>query len=240
MGRLASSRLEMRLHRTYADITLGEQALGLARKKSSTTAYQAFTPHNMHRSHLYWNTAYPTGIVGIPRAFFLDLDECGIWLEKCNRKFGKAFAGVHVREPGPYGHAEKWTLIMAIDCSGRRWIRFGKFPGTTVEIFLEFINHILGTFPVGGPQRTFLYDNLRAHLHPSVFNAITFAGHQVVARPPYRPEWGPIEFVFNQLGRELERRIHSIADEGDFYREVLSILTNLNGFDATFVHCGYQ
>ena len=44
-----------------ADITLGEQALGLARKKSSTTAYQAFTPHNMHRSHLYWNTAYPTG-----------------------------------------------------------------------------------------------------------------------------------------------------------------------------------
>ena len=36
-----------------ADITLGEQALGLTRKKSSTTAYQAFTPHNMHRSHLY-------------------------------------------------------------------------------------------------------------------------------------------------------------------------------------------
>ena len=184
--------------------------------------------------------SFSSGIVGIPRAFFLDLDECGIWLEKCNRKFGKAFAGVHVREPGPYGHAEKWTLIMAIDCSGRRWIRFGKFPGTTVEIFLEFINQILGTFPVGGPQRTFLYDNLRAHLHPSVFNAITFAGHQVVARPPYRPEWGPIEFVFNQLGRELERRIHSIADEGDFYREVLSILTILNGFDATFVRCGYQ
>ena len=45
---------------SWADITLGEQALGFTRKKSST-AYQAFTPQNMHRSQLYWNTAHPTG-----------------------------------------------------------------------------------------------------------------------------------------------------------------------------------
>ena len=56
----------------------------------------------------------------------IDADECGIWLEKANRSMGKAFSGVRVREPGPYGHAEKWTLIMAVACSGRRLIRFAK------------------------------------------------------------------------------------------------------------------
>ena len=172
----------------------------------------------------------------------IDADECGIWLEKSNRSMGKAFSGVRVREPGPYGHAEKWTLIMAIDCSGRRWIRFAKCAGTTIEIFEQFVTGIVNSLPSpanGGPMRTFLWDNLSAHLNAAVFNAVTFPGHQTVARPPYRPEWGPIEFIFNQLEQELQHRIHWIKDENDFHREVMSILTNLSGFDATFVHCGY-
>ena len=159
---------------------------------------------------------------------------------------GKAYQGVRVREPGPYGHAEKWSLILAIDCAGRKWCRFAKVPGTTVEIFNSFIaNDILTTHGLvpGSPafqRRVLMWDNLRAHHSPIVYNTVTFAGHDVLARPPYRPCDGPIEYVFNHLQMELTHRIYSIADEASFVNAVMNIITNLGpGFDACFQHCGY-
>ena len=134
-------------------------------------------------------------MIGTPRAFLIDIDEAGIWLEKCNRKRGKAFTGVRVREPGPYGHGDKWTLILGIDCSGMKWFRFEKVAGTSVETFDSFVNTIVQQLPAAGPRRTFMWDNLTAHHSARVFNTVTRAGHRVLPRPPYRPVDGPIEYV---------------------------------------------
>ena len=43
------------------DITKRETELGFTCKAGSTTAFQAFTPRNMHRSRSFWSTAHPTG-----------------------------------------------------------------------------------------------------------------------------------------------------------------------------------
>ena len=61
----------------------------------------------------------------------------------------------------------------------------------------------------------------------------------MLQRPPYRPVDGPIEYIFNQLQNQLTLRAGEISDDVTFSALVYSILTNLSGFDATFVHCGY-
>ena len=84
-----------------------------------------------------------------------------------------------------------------------------------------------------------MWDNLAAHHHASVFNHVTTAGHRCVARPPYRPQDGPIEYVFNTIEQELKMRMHLVTDDNSFRTEVMNIISGLSGFDNYFVHCGY-
>ena len=229
------------------DISKREGELGLSRKVGSTTAYQAFTPEALMRKQIFWTSGYPYGIVGTLRQLLVDIDEAGFWLETCNRRRGKAVSFRRVREAGPYGHGEKWTLILAIDCAGHRWAQFARMPGTTVEIYDAFIRSIISSpllgVPVGSPgfvQRTFMHDNLSAHHATVVHNTITAAGHRVLSRPPYRPHDGPIEYQFNILEQGMCQRVHHIHNDDDMVRELHAILANMGaGFDATFVHCGY-
>jgi len=224
-------------------ITERERELGLTRKKGSTTAWQALTAYNIKRRQLFWTFAYPIGVFGISRHDLIDIDEAGLWLEKKNPTFGKALSSVRVRAPGVYGHGEKWTLILAINCAGFRYIRFEKVAGTTVEIYRDYVTDVVAALPQLGAlnfkQYTIMHDNLGAHKEASVCNAITAAGHRVICRPAYRPVDGPIEYVFNQLQGELTNRMNEVTDEKSFVALVYSVITNLHGFDETFVHCGY-
>ena len=56
------------------------------------------------------------------------MDEAGFWLEKFNRSYAVVKKGQRGVAPGPYGHAEKWTIIAAICGDGRRWITMEKVP----------------------------------------------------------------------------------------------------------------
>ena len=219
-----------------------EIELGLTRKAGSTTAFQAFTPHNQMRAQLWWSQPFPVGIAGTPRQHMLDSDEAGLWLEKKVRGLGKAATAFRVRSPGVYGHGEKWTLILTISPCGRKWWRLAKVTGTTVEIYVEHMNSVLAALPSpanGGQQRNFMHDNLSSHLDGRVTNVIEQAGHRVQARPCYRPVWGPTEYAFNQLQCEMTHRINEVTDDATFSTVVNSILTNLTGFDGIFRHCGY-
>ena len=60
-----------------ADLTRREQQLGLTRKVGSTLAFQALTPANLHKRHLFWNTGPHTGVVGHDRHDVIDIDEAG-------------------------------------------------------------------------------------------------------------------------------------------------------------------
>jgi hypothetical protein len=227
---------------TRPDISKRESELGFTRKRGSTTALQAFTPRNLLRRQNFRALSYPFGVLGIPRIRLLDADEAGLWFEKHVPEYGKALSTVRVRAPGIYGHGDKWTLIMAIDCSGRRWVRLTKEAGTGVAAFDQFVANIVASLPSpanGGVQRTFMWDNLSAHLNAQVYNTVTAAGHRVLRRPPYRPVDGPIEYVFNTLQGEISRRIGEIQDDNSFVAVIRDVITNLTGFDAYFVNCGY-
>ncbi|KAJ1414605.1 hypothetical protein B484DRAFT_335193, partial [Ochromonadaceae sp. CCMP2298] len=100
------------------DISLAEKRMGLTHKRASTTAYQALTPRNIARHQLFWTRPPPLGVFGVPVAQLLDMDETAIFITSANRPFGKSFSAFRVRDADPYGHTEKWMLILAIDSQG--------------------------------------------------------------------------------------------------------------------------
>eukprot|EP00035_Acanthoeca_spectabilis_P017079 m.356846 g.356846 ORF g.356846 m.356846 type:complete len:218 (+) comp16607_c0_seq17:470-1123(+) len=163
---------------TEQDVSAREIQLKFTRKRGSTTAEQADLPINRAKRHIFWTMPHPFGINGTPRGAFIDIDECGIWLEKHNRTMGKAPRGVRVRSPGPYGHGTEFTIILAISPCGKLWYQMLDVAGTSTAMFLSFVSRVLSRLPVGGPAtRTFLWDNLTSHKSAVVFNTVTAAGH---------------------------------------------------------------
>jgi DDE superfamily endonuclease len=219
------------------DIYVTDKILHLTRKRSSTTAHQALLPQNVARRQFFW-----LQMRNVSRHVLIDIDECGIFLNSCNRSTGVAFSGVRVREEGPYGHDVKFTLIMAIDTSGFKHATFTQIVGTDAVTFYNFVLGILARLAQVVPfqPKMFMWDNLSSHLSPPLINAIYNAGHSIMNRPPYSPVDGPIEYVFNEIENQLKGRLYQIANHNDLNVAMHAIITGLGAnFDATFVHCGY-
>ena len=100
------------------------------------------------------------------------------------------------------------------------------------------LNPIPG-IPVEG--RVFLWDNLSSHLTPLIYNSVAArnAGHRINPRPPYRPWIAPIEFIFCQLACLIRQCCYKIHNTIDLVHEIHNVVPLLNGFNATFAHCGY-
>jgi hypothetical protein len=91
-------------------------------------------PINLNKRHLFWTTPYPTGLFQVPRSQIIDVDECALYIQTANRKYGKPPSDVRVREPGPFKGYEKLTVICAIAPNGFKHIRISEDPGTTYSL----------------------------------------------------------------------------------------------------------
>ncbi len=56
----------------------------------------------------------PLGIFQVPRRRLIDVDECGVTFERCNRMEGWAVKVLRVHKDGHYHHGIKITVIFAI------------------------------------------------------------------------------------------------------------------------------
>ena len=84
-----------------------------------------------------------------------------------------------------------------------------------------------------------MWDNLNSHQDENLYDQLIARGHFPICQPPWNPSDGPIEWVFNQLGCQLRLLAHEIDSIEDLMEAIEFILTNINGFDATFAKCGY-
>ena len=84
-----------------SQISRAEDRLGISKKRGSTSAYQALLPRNLAKRWVYWNCPYPAGIADIPKDDWIDIDECALFVDTMNRKYGKCYIGGRVREEGP-------------------------------------------------------------------------------------------------------------------------------------------
>ena len=221
------------------DITEAEKLQDMRRLRTSTTANQALLPHNILRRWLFWNRPPPVGVLGVPTHVLIDIDECGVFLTTANRRYGKGYVGCRVRSAGPYGHSEKWTLIMAIMPNGFRHVWFRKVGGTTAVDFLLFVRQIIARLRQMGVNAVFMWDNLRSHFSAPLILEVYRGGHEIVPRPAYYPTDGPIEFVFNTFEMELRKRLYVIKSDQDLLFNAHDIIRRMGGFQNYFVHCGY-
>lgn len=200
INRLASLILDPRLY-TPSQISRAEDCLGLTRKRASTLALQALSPENIMRRHLFHTNGYPYGHIGTPVESFIDVDECGIMLEQCNRSYGKGYFGTRVTESGYYGRGKKFTITLAIGSTGERWCCVERKAGTDIIDFVSFVQSIVGGISLDAYAgvRTIMMDNLSAHRSALVHQTVIASGQRLLYRPKYYPSDAPIEYVINTL-----------------------------------------
>ena len=232
-----------------SQISRAEAMIGLSQKKGSTTAYQAFYDVNIIKRWNYWNYPFPLGIGDIHRRNSIDLDECGIFLETANRKYGKAYSGLRVRDEGPYSKTEKWNLLLAIcgedsveGIDARRWADIWLEGGTTIYKMMEFLHLILNDIGPATAENFYVFtmDNLNSHKNPAVIALIHAYGHGVVYRAPYWAVDGSIEFVFNTIQTLVRGRLYEIYTGEDLIQVIFQTIQGINTFSPYFIHVGFN
>lgn len=240
--------------------------LDITKKVASTEAYQALRPENVFLVDCFFNCPPPLGIRGVPRYKFIDIDEFGLTLQKCNRTNGWALMCQRVRKDGHYKVGLKLTCLLAIEPGDprlpvnalgglnnpRRWVRCIQNGGTTTNVFRDFVDMILTDietnqiqqFPLTDIHRILLWDNLNSH-HSTYVNTTVTARQgpcqfSIVPRPPYQPKYGPIEYKICDLTHEVSMNKHSTWDTARLEREVHRAARRIGPFDSTFYHCGYR
>ena len=76
-----------------------------------------------------------------------------------------------------------------------------------------------------------------------VYDTVRASGHDVIPRPPYRPNCAPIEWVFDQLACSIRRRWELIRNEDDLIHQIRLVIEKrigLGGFNDLFIKCGYR
>lgn len=139
-----------------------------------------------------------------------------------------------IRNPGLYGHFEKWTLILAVGADNWKHVRFRKVAGTTAERFEEFTSSMLAGLQ-DHPPRVVLFDNLSSHFSDTIQTACDASPHENLTRPTYRPNDVPIDFFPNQIEQGLKSRMYRITNEDEFVEAVHDLVAHLVGVCATFL-----
>ena len=89
----------------YSDsqVHRAECLLGLRRKAASTTADLAFLPVNLQKREFYWTLPPPLGMIGVPIADIIDIDEAVFFLEHLDQRHGKTPSCLRCSQNGVYG-----------------------------------------------------------------------------------------------------------------------------------------
>lgn len=194
----------------------------------------------------YWTLPYPFGIANIRACDMIDIDEAVVNSTTARRRYAKSHVCVRARQIGPYVRDESVRIILAIsgDPDLRyRWAEIDRGrSGTNLGEFYNIIDRITAFLNQNQPGRifTFILDNLNIHHNPMILYLIRLRGHRVVFRAPYRPQDGPIEYVFNTIENALTLAVHSINNVHDIIRQLASIIRSLPEFSSYFYHCGYR
>lgn len=186
------------------------------------------------------------GVLGLHTGAMIDIDECGITLEQCERRVGRAVRGQRAQMPGFYQRGQvRWNVILAIDIN-RGPVAWWVVPvNVDADVFHLFLQYFL--FPQLQPRdglhvrRSLLWDNLRVHFRPDVLEAVRGAGHRVIARPAYSPDMAPIECAFSKIKMTLRRKRDELT-EANLKDKIIQAIQEITPENAQgwFAHCHYN
>ena len=246
---------------TRSQVSRQLKELGMTKKVGSTEAKQASLPINIHKREYFWSQPLPYGINGCNCRSLIDIDECGIEINRTNRKYGHTACGIHVVKPGHYSRDTKLTILLAVEAGDpvlpaatrglvqnkRQWLRILRKAGTSTADFNDYVQSICVDLDVkhpngmvGNRRRVFMWDNLSSHLSPIIHQTVEGNfNHLIVRRPPYKPSDAPIKYVFCSLICELQHRTFQHDNLNELIHSIQIVITNLQGFNNTFNKLGY-
>ena len=238
--------------------------LNLLRKKASIEAHEGYSEENIQREFTFWNLPAPLGVWGERRSIFVDFDEARFTLKGKQNKYGYAGKPYRVRDTGHYNrHMASVNLLMAVEAGNiaipnhlrgsiakpRRWFLLTQ-RNCDQHLFGDFCEMVCADIeqdPCAGDEaRIFLWDNLSAHKTDYVANIVENCNgntnFSTIARPPYKPKYAPIEYIFcevaMQLQKEISREWNAIHLRRALQNICLSVSRN-GALNRTFAHCGY-
>jgi transposase len=177
------------------------------------------------------------GVFGIPADRLVDIDESGVHLYDANRRFGhgrrgqRIEIGGHSKNPG-----KRYNVLAAISIPEGVVARWVLTENSSAQVMLVFL--VVYVLPMLQGPRVIMWDNASFHLVPELREAIEAAGHRLVQRPPYSPNFAPIESVFGKMKAFLKTtEVNEQTLEAQIYEGIDTITTvDVAGW---FQHCHY-
>lgn len=180
------------------------------------------------------------GVFGVPAERLIDIDESGVHLYDANRRYGhnqrghRIEVGGHSTNPG-----KRYNIIAAVGVNEGvfvRWVLEENNNKHTMMVFLK-----LWLLPrIRGQQRILMWDNASFHLGDKLRRAIESEGHLLLQRPPYSPDFAPIESLFSKMKMYLRSISHEV-NETTIKRKIYEGIDAVTPGDVAgwFVNCHY-
>lgn len=126
------------------------------------------------------------------------------------RLYGRAAKGVRCKAAIPHGHWQTTTFTGALRVSGMTapMVLDGPMNGAAFKAYVEQV-----LAPTLAPGDIVVMDNLAAHKHAAIREAIEAAGAELRYLPPYSPDLNPIENAFAKLKAILRKAAARTLDD---------------------------
>ena len=163
------------------------------------------------------------GVAGLDVWRMWDIDESCFYYIYANRTFGHAPSGETPIEHQDHENPpnSKISMILGVDRMGNFAIELSA-DNVDNNSWIQYLNTRL--FPICGPNRVLLFDNLlRHHVTPLSLQTIRHAWHMPLARPTYSPHLAPIEYIFGLIEAHL-RRLQYVIIPANFRNAVISAM----------------
>jgi transposase len=173
----------------------GLRKLDITRKKKSRRATERDRPDVREGRRSFRREVEP---IEPKRLVFVD--ETGV-TTAMTPAYGRAPRGERVEASAP----APWESVTVIAAMGPDGVRAPlAFPGAVdAATFESYVERVL--VPTLRAGDVVVFDNLKSHLRPAVFEAIERAGASVLPLPPYSPDFTPIEEMFSKFKESLRR-----------------------------------
>jgi transposase len=171
------------------------EKLGITLKKKSPRAAERDRPEVQTKRRSFRRRVKP---IEPKRLVFVD--ETGV-TTAMTPAYGRAPRGERVEASAP----ASWESVTVIAAMGLDGVRAPlAFPGAVdAATFESYVERVL--VPALRAGDVVVFDNLKSHLGPAVFEAIERAGASVLPLPPYGPDFTPIEEMFSKFKESLRR-----------------------------------
>jgi hypothetical protein len=138
------------------------KVLGFTKKKLS----HVHIKRNEEVRKMWWQLPSPYGVVDVPRALLIDIDETGVVLFTTERGWGHALRGQRAVTKSPPAKGKKYTLLLAISYRGViSWTISEK--NTNTEVFVDFLRNKLHPTlkESGSPPFIFSHSFIHSFIH---------------------------------------------------------------------------